>query len=79
MDLVGKTFRLRNDNVRAKRWRDEFAMSLNAVLIVVVTEIFQSHRAYASITILDDNSEHGFGTNAITLEEMGEKYLWEML
>ena len=79
MDLVGKTFRLRNDNVMAKRWREEFAMSNTSTLVVLVTEIFHSHRTYASIVIIDDNSEFGFGTNAITLEEMGEKYLWEML
>ncbi len=79
MDITGKTFRLRNDNIQAKRWREEFAMAHTATLIVLVTEIFHSHRTYASIVVIDDNSEFGFGTNAVTLEEMSDPKLWEQL
>jgi hypothetical protein len=70
---------LRNDNARAKRWRAEFGLETTSTIVVLVTEIFRSHRMFARIVVIDDDNRFGFNTSLLAVEEMSEKSLWEQL
>lgn len=82
VDLEGRTFVLRNDNTRARRFREETATDDAHVIVTVLsvrTAVSQG-RFYetADLLVLFDDSEFGF-PNALPLNEMSEVELWREL
>lgn len=78
VDLEGRTFELRNDNARARRFREECA--LDGDLLVTVIRVIPYHPRYrggkVDVLTLIDTSAWKFSGNSLSFDEISEREIW---